>query len=79
MDGDRIAAARIVLSGVAPIPWQAADAEAALIGRPASPETFAQAAEKAVSGAHPLVLNGYKVSLARSLVSRALVDATSDL
>ena len=63
-----VAAARIVLSGVAPIPWRAADAEAALIGRPASPETFAQAAEVAVSKAHPLELNGYKVSLARSLV-----------
>ena len=37
MDGERIAAAHIVLSGVAPIPWRAADAEAALIGRPGFP------------------------------------------
>jgi xanthine dehydrogenase YagS FAD-binding subunit len=77
VDGDRITSARIVLSGVAPIPWRAVDAEAALIGKPATTETFALAADAAVKGAHPLELNGYKVSLARSLVSRALTDATS--
>ena len=74
MDGERIRSAQLVLSGVAPIPWHAADAESMLIGQPATPETFAKAAEAAVHDAHPLEHNDYKLPLARSLVSRALTD-----
>jgi len=76
MEGDRIADARIVLSGVAPIPWRARGAEQALAGQPANPEAFAGAAEAALRGAHPLEHNGYKVSLARTLIRRALAAST---
>jgi xanthine dehydrogenase YagS FAD-binding subunit len=70
--GSKIAHARIVLSGVAPIPWRAQAAERVLVGAMAGEETFDKAAEAAVSGAAPLRLNGFKVPLARTLVRRAL-------
>ena len=76
MDGDRIGESRIVLSGVATIPWRATAAETALNGQPATPEAFEQAAEAALQGAHALEHNGYKLPLARSLIRRAVTDVT---
>jgi xanthine dehydrogenase YagS FAD-binding subunit len=64
--------ARIVLSGVGPIPWRAAAAEAALAGAPADEDSFERAAGLALQGATPLRHNGYKVPLARALLKRAL-------
>lgn len=72
IEDGRIADARLVLGGVAPIPWRVADAEALLIGQSAGPELFERVARVAVEGAEPLAKNGYKVPLATSLVSRAL-------
>lgn len=74
LDGRAVAEARIVLSGVAPIPWRARAAEQELIGQDATPERIACAAERALEGAHPLEQNGYKVPLAQNLVRRALTD-----
>ena len=75
LDGDRVSDARLVLSGVAPIPWRARAAEQALIGQSATPETFVRAADTAVQGAQSLEQNGYKAPLARSLIARALSEA----
>jgi len=74
LDGRQIAEARIVLSGVAPIPWRAHAAEQELIGQDVTPERIACAAERALEGARPLEHNGYKVPLAQNLVRRALTD-----
>lgn len=74
LDGRKVAEARIVLSGVAPIPWRARSAEQELIGRDVTPERIACAAERALEGTHPLEHNGYKVTLAQNLVRRALTD-----
>lgn len=71
-DGRTIELARIVLGGVAPIPWRAEDAEKALTGRPLAGPIIAQAAEAALAGARPLDKNGYKVPLAQAVVRRAL-------
>jgi xanthine dehydrogenase YagS FAD-binding subunit len=76
VEGVRITDARVVLSGVAPTPWRATTAEAALAGRDATPNVLAEAADAAVASAHPLEHNGYKVPLARNLIRRALADAT---
>jgi xanthine dehydrogenase YagS FAD-binding subunit len=76
-DGDRVTDARLVLSGVSTIPWRARAAEQALIGQPASAETFAKAAEAALRGAAPLEHNGYKLPLARGLIGRALSALTA--
>ncbi len=73
-DGRRIEDARLVLSGVAPIPWRAQRAESLLIGNEADVELFARAADTALQGAEPLNNNHYKAPLARSLVRRALSD-----
>lgn len=64
---------RIVLSGVAPIPWRAKAAEDALAGLEASETAIERAAEASVEGARPLSQNGYKVDLVRALVRRALL------
>jgi len=74
LDGRTVAEARIVLSGVAPIPWRAHAAEHELIGQDVTPERIACAAERALEGARPLEHNGYKVPLAQNLVRRALTD-----
>jgi xanthine dehydrogenase YagS FAD-binding subunit len=58
---------------VAPVPWRAARAEQALIGRPLDEHAAAQAASAAVFGAEPLSDNGYKVALVRALVQRMLL------
>lgn len=67
-----VARARVVLTGVAPIPWRARGAEQALEGRPLDEDRIAAAAEAAVAGAEPLSENGYKVAMARGLVGRVL-------
>jgi xanthine dehydrogenase YagS FAD-binding subunit len=70
--GRLIVDARLVLTGVAPIPWRARTAEQALLGAEAAPETFERAAELALADAQPLSHNGYKVRLARAMIRRAL-------
>ena len=75
LDGDMIGVARIVLGGVANTPWRAHEAEDALVGEAMTSEVAARAAERAVQGATPLTLNGYKVRLARELTRRAILQA----
>jgi xanthine dehydrogenase YagS FAD-binding subunit len=72
-----IADARIVLTGVAPVPWRATEAEAVVIGQPPSEVLFGRAAAAALSGARPLAKNGYKLPLAEALVRRALASVTT--
>jgi xanthine dehydrogenase YagS FAD-binding subunit len=77
LDGDRIVDARVVLGGVAPIPWRSTAAENILTGENVSDEVIARAAEAALDGAQPLAHNGYKTPLAQALVRRALQELTS--
>jgi xanthine dehydrogenase YagS FAD-binding subunit len=67
--------ARIVLGGVAPIPWRVPDAEKFLVGKNLKPDVLAQAAKIALADAKPLEKNAYKVPLAQTLVRRALAKA----
>ncbi len=73
----KVAHARIVLSGVGPIPWRVPQAEALLDGSPATAERFEAAAGAALQGATPLRHNGYKVPLARALLKKALGNLAS--
>jgi xanthine dehydrogenase YagS FAD-binding subunit len=75
MNGGKIASARVVLGHVAPVPWEAREAEAWLAGKTLNEETAAKAGEAAVRGANPLSGNKYKVQLARVSVKRALLAA----
>lgn len=75
LDGGVIRTARLALGGVAAKPWRARNAEAALTGAPASPETFAHAAGLALVEARPSGENAFKIELARRLVGRTLQQA----
>ena len=77
MDDDVCRAARIVLGGVAPVPWAVPDADAVLIGERVTPERAARAAEVAVAGAQPLSKNAYKVPLTQAVVERAILKLAS--
>jgi len=70
-----ISEARLVLGGVAPIPWRVPKAEASLIGKTMSNEVLMNAARIALAGAKPLEKNAYKIPLTRTLVRRALAKA----
>jgi xanthine dehydrogenase YagS FAD-binding subunit len=77
IDGGKIAAARLVLGGVAPIPWRSEEAEQFLVGRAVDAETCAGAGERALKGAEPLEYNAYKVPLAKGLITKALQKLAS--
>ena len=69
--------ARVVLGGVAPIPWRLPEVEKMLTGQRLTPELAARAGEAAVSGARPLAKNGYKVPMVRAMVTRTLQGMTA--
>jgi xanthine dehydrogenase YagS FAD-binding subunit len=66
--------ARIVLGGVAPIPWRVPAAETLLIGQRVTSELAAQVAETALAGANPLRNNAYKVPLTKTIVRRSVLE-----
>jgi xanthine dehydrogenase YagS FAD-binding subunit len=72
LEGSEVARARVVLGGVAPIPWRAPGAERVLEGAQVSEETIAKACDAALFGAQPLAENGYKIPLTKGLLTRAL-------
>jgi xanthine dehydrogenase YagS FAD-binding subunit len=71
-----IADARVAVGGVATVPWRLRDVEAALRGRPATEESFTEAASVATEGAKPLAENGFKLSLLPRTIVRALLEVT---
>lgn len=77
MEGAICMDARIALGAVAPGAVRAVAAEEFLRGRPINDETAAQAGELALTGAKPLNRNGYKINIAKALVTRALLGQNS--
>jgi xanthine dehydrogenase YagS FAD-binding subunit len=76
LEGNRsVRDARIVLGGVAPIPWRVPAAEKFLIGKALDSTVLAEAAKIALADAKPLEKNAYKVPLTQTLVRRALAKA----
>ncbi|HLJ56578.1 MAG TPA: xanthine dehydrogenase family protein subunit M [Chthonomonadaceae bacterium] len=71
----RVADSRIVLGGVAPIPWRAPGAEFLLKGRQPDAATLNAVANAALNGAVPLAHNAYKIPLTKTLVRRAILQA----
>jgi xanthine dehydrogenase YagS FAD-binding subunit len=67
--------ARLVLGGVAPVPWRVPKAEEFLAGKRLDPATLAEASRLALRGAAPLSKNAYKVPLTQTLIRRALAKA----
>jgi len=78
MDGDKVSESRVVVYGVAPIPWRSAAAEKAITGKTITMESAAAAGEAAIEGARPLSMNAYKVGLTKTVVKRALLAAAGN-
>lgn len=73
MDGQVVRSARVVLGGVAPIPWRVPAVERLLTGQRITEELAERAGSAAVEGAQPLSKNAYKVPLTRGVVRRTLL------
>ncbi len=71
-DGPTVVAARIFLSGAAPIPWRATGVEEAITGHPLDDAVVSAAAAAAVEGAEPLANNGYKIPMFKGLITDEL-------
>jgi xanthine dehydrogenase YagS FAD-binding subunit len=74
MDGQICSSARIVLGGVAPIPWRLPKVEALLGGQTITADLATEAGEIAVEGAKPLAKNGYKVPLVKAVVRKTILS-----
>jgi xanthine dehydrogenase YagS FAD-binding subunit len=71
MAGGKVKTARVVLGGVAPVPWRSTEAEKEVVGTSLDAAVIAAAAEAAVKGAVPMADNGYKVPLVRGMLEEA--------
>lgn len=69
--------ARLVLGGVAPIPWRVPAAEKFLVGKTLGGDVLTETAKLALAGAEPLEKNAYKIPLTQTLVRRALGKAAA--
>ena len=72
IEGGKLRGARLALGCVAPIPWQVKEANAYLEGKTPTDETAAGAAAILLREADAREQNGYKITLAKVLVKRAL-------
>lgn len=70
--GGTVRAARVAVGGVGTVPWRLPAVEERLIGRPAVPTLWREAAAAAGDGAQPLSENGFKVELVKRTVQRQL-------
>ncbi|GAB3957352.1 xanthine dehydrogenase family protein subunit M [Spirosoma harenae] len=75
MENETITDARIALGGVAHKPWRKPEAEAVLVGKPATRENFQAAAEILLAGAQGYGHNTFKIELAKRAIVRALGQA----
>ncbi len=69
-----VADVRLALGGVSHRPFRALIAEAALRGRPATPEHFRQAADAELAAAEPGPHNGFKVTQLRNTITAVLTE-----
>jgi xanthine dehydrogenase YagS FAD-binding subunit len=74
MENDVCRSARVVLGGVAPVPWRLQEVEKLLTGQRITDPLLRKAGDAAVAGARPLSQNAYKVPLTRNLVRRTIAD-----
>ena len=77
LSGTTIKSAGLALGGVALKPWRSPEAEHALIGQPATAETFRKAATLALAGAHGYEHNTFKIEMAKQGIIRALTVAAA--
>lgn len=70
--GGKIKQARIAMGGVAHKPWRAGEAEKLLVGKTATEENFAAAADAEMRAAKPFEHNKFKVELGKRAIVLAL-------
>lgn len=73
-----ITAARVAFGGLAHKPWRSPEAEAALVGRPATMATYRAAAEAAMRHAVGRGHNDFKIDLAKRTLCRTLAQAAEE-
>ncbi|MBB4130455.1 xanthine dehydrogenase YagS FAD-binding subunit [Xanthomonas campestris] len=71
-DDGSIREVRVALGGVAHKPWRNPHAEAQLVGKPATADSFGILADALLQGAQPQGKNAFKIPLARRSIVRAL-------
>jgi xanthine dehydrogenase YagS FAD-binding subunit len=76
LDGGLIKSAGLALGGVALKPWREVNAEKTLVGKPAGPEAFQQAAAILLHDAKGYEHNRFKIEMAKQGVVRALTLAS---
>jgi xanthine dehydrogenase YagS FAD-binding subunit len=79
LEGTTIRSAGLAMGGVAHRPWRVPEAEQALVGKTANPETFAHAADVLLHGARGYEHNRFKIELAKQGVIRALTVAAQGI
>jgi xanthine dehydrogenase YagS FAD-binding subunit len=72
---EKVTRVRIALGGVGTKPWRSPEAEALLVGQPATQDQFRKAAEAALRDAKPQTENRFKVELAKRCLVHALKTA----
>ncbi|WP_210486638.1 FAD binding domain-containing protein [Rufibacter aurantiacus] len=77
IENNTIKDARLAMGGVAHKPWRLTDAEKALVGKPATEQTFRQAAEIAMRGAKAFEHNQFKLKLGPNTIVQALKNAAA--
>jgi xanthine dehydrogenase YagS FAD-binding subunit len=68
---------RLALGGVAHKPWRATEFENALRGQPLTEASLRDAADRELAAARPLRDNGYKIPLARNVITRTFLEVAS--
>jgi xanthine dehydrogenase YagS FAD-binding subunit len=75
ISGGVIKQARLAMGGVAHKPWRLFEAEKSLIGKPATEDSFKNAAQIAMQGAKAYEYNGFKLRMAPGSITEALKHA----
>lgn len=71
-----VTAAQLAFGGLAPMPWRDPAVEAAMVGRPATREHFAAAADALLADAKGYGDNDFKIPLARRTLMATLIELT---
>jgi len=71
-NGSTVKKARVVFSGVAPVPWRSREVEETITGRRLDANVAASAGEAAIRAAEPMEKNAYKIPLLRAVVAEEL-------
>jgi len=78
VDDGVVTEVRLALGGVGTKPWRATEAERALLGRPATDESFRAAADAELRSATTTAQNAFKVELARRTIVTTLRQLATD-